>query len=99
MFKRNLLLTLLLILFSTLTPLSYAASQQQCCAVLFNGQFLPLECGQYLGGSVLTLPERLFFRNPPLMCNATTQASPMIPMFPIFPPIFGMPIFIAPGRW
>lgn len=84
----------------------YAASQQECCMRLFNGHFLPLECGNFLGGSVLSLPERMQRRMSPLMCGSVPPVMNMAPMVSvpammgippmgIIPPMFGMPAIMG----
>jgi len=87
---------LLVSLFLGLSLSSHLASanlQEQCCVKLFNGEFLPLTCGQYLEGSVLTLPERIYMGLPsPQGCGAMDMNLFMMePTFP-FPP-HGDPMF------
>jgi len=89
----------------------YAVSQEECCMKLFNGHFLPLECGNFLGGSVLSFPERMQRRMPPLMCGsvppamnrapmASTPAMMSIPPLMIRPPMWGMPAMMRiPPMW
>jgi len=73
-----------------------AQTQQECCAKLLNGAFIPLYCVQALGGTVLTLPERMMLGIPPLQCRQTmipnqSQMPVMmgpVMMFPMMPPFF-----------
>lgn len=85
----------------------YAASQQECCMRLFEGHFLPLECGKFLDGSVLSLPERMQRGMPTMMCGLVPPAIDVVPMIGvptmmgippmmIMPPMFGMPAIMAP---
>lgn len=88
---------LLILLPSLYSPTTFAISQTECCARLYQGIFLPLACGPYLGGSVLTLPERLMRQMPPLpQCGpVNTVPVPMIGSgYPFYgvPAIYGMPI-------
>lgn len=79
----------------------YAASQEECCMRLFNGHFLPLECGNFLGGSVLSFPERMQRRMPPLMCGSVPPAMNRAPMvgipammsIPPLPMMIRLPMF------
>ena len=83
----------LLLLFTSFT--TYAASQQECCAYFYQGLFLPLACGQYLGGSVLTFPERVIMRLPPPPCNVSMNIlSIMATQTPVMPAMRGIPLMI-----
>jgi hypothetical protein len=96
--KHSILLLLLVLLFSLHSPTTLAASQTDCCARLYQGIFLPLACGQYLGGSVLTLPERLMRQMPLPQCGPVNMAPvPMMgPRYPFYgvPAIPGMPVML-----
>lgn len=75
-----------------------AQTQQECCARLLNGVFIPLNCMQALGGTVLTLPERMILGIPPIQCRQTmTPNQSQMPMMmgPVMMPPM-MPLFFRP---
>ncbi len=91
MLLRQFLISISFFLLCSLSNLTvYAASQQECCMKLFNGYFLPLECGNFLGGSVLSFPERMQRRMPPLMCGSVPPAMNRTSMISI-PTLMSMP--------
>jgi hypothetical protein len=98
MWLRQFLLSMI-VFFGSLGSLTvYAASsQQECCMRLFNGHFLPLECGNFLGGSVLSLPERMQRRMPPLMCGVVPPAMNRVPPMVGVPAMMGIsPVMVMP---
>ncbi len=103
MLLRKLLLSTLFLLFCSLSSLTvYAASQEECCARLLNGDFLPLACGTFLGDSVLSLPERMQMGIPPRMCGYAPP--PLMGVPPTFgapammdiPPMMNIPLMFGP---
>jgi len=77
---RKLLIQGLFLLALTLNSLTvFAVSQTECCVKFYRGAFLPLACVSYLGGSILSLPERTMMRLPAPPCGPVNMPMPVFP--------------------